>query len=249
MTIDLRRYVENKIYPYVENDIKDDLEACIGHIISKGKRSTVKGNGKILTVVGLSGGADSIATLFISKKIGFNPIAVTLDYGSLFYNNDYKKNVKRIAKKLGVKSIFIPINKKYFKIITDSLKNGKKPCKECVKLKVRQLEDICKEMRISFLVIGDMASIKNPIEVINKRLVRVNLPSLFCMDENDMIEASKKLTNENLVYACPVPFILKKYNIKLNDKLKILWIRKLLNWSKSLKEEEILKLLKDIMDS
>ena len=50
-------------------------------LISKGTKSVIKN--KIPAVVGLSGGADSIATLFLAKKMGFDPVAVTLYYGSL----------------------------------------------------------------------------------------------------------------------------------------------------------------------
>jgi len=246
MNIDLKRYMEKRVYPYVGNSIRENLESLMEPIISK-KRSIIKN--KIPAVVGLSGGADSIATLFLAKKMGFDPIAVTLEYGSLFYNHNYRKNIKTIVKKLGVKSIFVPIDKKYFRLITKDLKNDKKPCKLCVKIKVKQLENICKKRRISFLIIGDMASRNNPIEVINKRLVRINLPSLFRVNESNMIDISKKVIRENVIYACPVPSILKRYDIKLNDEQKVFWIKKLLNWRENLDKLETLELLKNVVDS
>lgn len=236
--------INEKVFSSLKKEVRDDLEPVISHVNSKKKLKS-----RIPAVVGLSGGADSIATLYIAKKIGFSPVAVTLDYGRSFYDSNYRKDIRKIARKLAVKSIFVPIDKRYFNLLTRQLKSGKKPCKSCVRMKVKQLEDVCRKMKISFLIWGDIASRENPIEVIDKKLVRISLPSLFYMNEKDMICISKKVTQKNVIYACPVPYMIKMRNIKLNDELKLFWIKKLKRWRENLDEAETLRLLKNVAES
>jgi predicted PP-loop superfamily ATPase len=249
MSIGVKTYLEKKVYPFVDSDVKKVLMSNIEPFLT----NYLKPTGKINTtsaaaIVGLSGGADSIATLFLAKRFGFEPIAVNLDYGTTLFNYDYKKGIKRIAKKLGVKSVSIPIGRRYLSLIARDLKKGNKPCKMCVEMKINQLKDICKKRNISFLIVGDMASTDKPIEIIDKKLVRINMPSIFSMNEKTMIDLSKKVTKDNVVYACPVPLLIKKYNIKLNDELKLFWIKKILNWNDSMGEKETFRLLRNIID-
>ena len=45
-------------------------------------------------VVALSGGVDSSFSLILAKALGFNPIAITIDPGTIILPNQYKQNIK-----------------------------------------------------------------------------------------------------------------------------------------------------------
>lgn len=53
-------------------------------------------------VVALSGGVDSSFSLILAKALGFNPIAITIDPGTIILPNQYKQNIKMITEKLNV---------------------------------------------------------------------------------------------------------------------------------------------------
>ena len=54
-------------------------------------------------VVALSGGVDSSFSLILAKKLGFNPVSITVDPGTIILPNQYKINIKTVTEKLNVK--------------------------------------------------------------------------------------------------------------------------------------------------
>ena len=48
-------------------------------------------------VVALSGGVDSSFSLILAKKLGFNPIAVTVNPGTIVLPKQFKENIKLIT--------------------------------------------------------------------------------------------------------------------------------------------------------
>ena len=55
-------------------------------------------------VVALSGGVDSSFSLIISAFLGFNPLAVTADPGSIVLPQHFKNNINNLCETLGVES-------------------------------------------------------------------------------------------------------------------------------------------------
>ena len=56
----------------------------------------------IEAVVALSGGVDSSFSLILAKKLGFNPIAVTVDPGTIILPKQFKRNIKLVTESLNV---------------------------------------------------------------------------------------------------------------------------------------------------
>ena len=73
---------------------------------------------KIEAVVALSGGVDSSFSLILAKKLGFNPVAVTVDPGTIILPNQFKKNIKVLIESLEVKHEYIEAD--YSDIIGES---------------------------------------------------------------------------------------------------------------------------------
>jgi len=210
------------------------------------KQYHVKESDRHLAVVGFSGGADSIATLYLSKKLGLNPIALNLDYG--FMPNYNKTILRNITKKMNIPLVFFKPGKTYYTKMIKILKQGKKPCNVCVKIKVEQLLNFTKENKIPFLVLGDFVSTGKKSIGIQKNIVRISLPGMLDMKEKDMIKISKKITKRKVAYACPIPYMVPDLNFKINNKLKKFWTNKLINWSENMNKKLFYKLMKNVVE-
>ena len=69
--------------------------------------------------------------LKLAKKLGFNPIAVTVDAGTIILPNQFKHNIKDLCELLDVKHQYISAD--YSEIIAESLNGKFHPCGKCSK--------------------------------------------------------------------------------------------------------------------
>ena len=60
------------------------------------ENNTFEESEKTEAVVALSGGVDSSFSLILAKYLGFNPIAITIDPGTIILPNQYKRNIKKL---------------------------------------------------------------------------------------------------------------------------------------------------------
>ena len=65
---------------------------------------------KPVAVVATSGGTDSSFSLILAKKLGFNPIAITVDPGTIVLPKQFKYNVDKLCEKLEVEHEYIPVD-------------------------------------------------------------------------------------------------------------------------------------------
>lgn len=95
---------------YASNFNKEHLEKELKLLLS------LKGTGdnKYDAMVGISGGKDSTATLYEIKRLGFTPLAFSLNTG--YYPKHIFQRAKEVARKLGVDHIEIDV-KKYIRQI------------------------------------------------------------------------------------------------------------------------------------
>lgn len=89
------RYIEN----FNKEPLKKELEFLKSFI----------GKGKYDAMVGISGGKDSTATLYQIKKMGFKPLAFTLDTG--YYPKHIFSRSKKVAKELDISHQHIDVRK------------------------------------------------------------------------------------------------------------------------------------------
>ena len=82
-------------------------------------------------IVALSGGTDSSFSLILAKKLGFNPIAVTVDPGTIVLPKQFKYNIDNLTKDLDVSHEYIPVD--YDDIIEESFTGRFHPCGRCSK--------------------------------------------------------------------------------------------------------------------
>ncbi|MGL6298195.1 MAG: ATPase, partial [Methanobacteriaceae archaeon] len=62
----------------------------------------INDNKDVKTIVALSGGVDSSYSLIVAKYLGFNPIAITVDPGTIVLPKHLKYNIENLCSKLNV---------------------------------------------------------------------------------------------------------------------------------------------------
>ncbi|MEN6293719.1 MAG: ATPase [Methanobacterium sp.] len=162
-------------------------------------------------VVALSGGVDSSFSLIISKFMGFNPIAVTVNPGNIILPRYFQKNVEALSAKLNVKHVYI--NVKIDDIINDSLEGRFHPCGRCSKVIEGAVLDYAKENKMEFLIYGDLLSTGNQSIVLGEDLIKINLPAMLSATKGEIKKlASKYDVYRKGGYGCPlINEVHKKY--------------------------------------
>ncbi|MFW6013586.1 MAG: TIGR00269 family protein [Nanoarchaeota archaeon] len=142
--------------------MKKDKE--FAELIERKVRQTIKKNQLLYKNqkigVGVSGGKDSMSTLFILKNLGYNVEAFIVDHGIGEYAKTNLENTKKLCKKLGVVLNIISIENIFGKSLTDMKKNLDKQgfdysyCMICGILKRYILNKNSQEHNLDVLVTG-----------------------------------------------------------------------------------------------
>ena len=73
----------------------------------KDSKSDAEEARKPVAVVASSGGTDSSFSLILAKKLGFNPISITVDPGTIVLPKQFKYNIDKLCEKLEVRHEYI----------------------------------------------------------------------------------------------------------------------------------------------
>ena len=105
-------------------------------------------------VVALSGGVDSSFSLILAKKLGFNPIAVTVDPGTIILPKQFKENIKSLTYELNISHEYIETD--YSDIVSESFTGKLHPCGRCSKNTSELVKEYAKSNEIPIIIFGDM---------------------------------------------------------------------------------------------
>ncbi|KZX10169.1 tRNA-specific 2-thiouridylase MnmA [Methanobrevibacter curvatus] len=208
--INLKKLLEIKIENSYNFDFKEHLK--------KNESEYDKNNHE--AIVALSGGVDSSFSLVLAKFLGFNPIAITVDAGSIILPKHYKKNIDNLTKEIGVEHKYI--KKDYSKIIHESLVQGRfHPCGRCSSKTGETLFNFGLENDIDTVIFGDMLAtgsqcITNKILNYNgekKKMYRLNLPASLSIAKQEIKQVIADYKVESIGgFGCPLLFeVHKKY--------------------------------------
>ena len=172
-------------------------------------------------VVALSGGVDSSFSLILAKHLGFNPIAITVDPGTIILPNQYKKNIKLICDSLNVKHEYLDAD--YSDVIKESLSGKLHPCGRCSKNTSKIAKQYAIDNDIPIIIFGDMLA--TGTQCINKQeesLYRLNLPASLSTGKQEIKSLIRKYDlKEFKGFGCPLLYevhknypYLKKYSIQ-----------------------------------
>lgn len=109
---------------------------------------------KPVAIVALSGGTDSSFSLILAKKLGFNPIAITVDPGTIVLPKQFKQNIDKLVEDLDVPHEYIQVD--YGELIEESFTGRFHPCGRCSKIIEDTLYKYALENEIPIVIFGDM---------------------------------------------------------------------------------------------
>ena len=140
---------------------------------------------KIEAVVALSGGVDSSFSLILAKKLGFNPIAITVDPGTIILPNQFKKNIKLLTESLDISHEYIEVD--YSEVIGESFTGKVHPCGRCSKNTSEVIKKYAKDREIPIIIFGDMlATGSQCINLQEDSLYRLNLPASLSVGKQEI---------------------------------------------------------------
>ena len=128
-------------------------------------------------IVALSGGVDSSFSLILTKLMGFNPLAVTVDPGNIILPSYFKNNVENLSKNLNVPHKYIDVDMS--SIVNDALEGRIHPCGRCSQTIETALLEYAKKSGIPFLIFGDFLATGSQSIVSMDGFWRINLPAMF----------------------------------------------------------------------
>ena len=147
--------------------------------------NTFKESENVEAVVALSGGVDSSFSLILAKKLGFNPIAVTVDPGTIILPNQFKQNIKLITESLDISHEYIEVD--YSDIISESFTGNVHPCGRCSKNTSEFVKKYAKDKKIPIIIFGDMlATGSQCINLQEDSLYRLNLPASLSVGKQEI---------------------------------------------------------------
>ena len=135
-------------------------------------------------VVALSGGTDSSFSLIVSTYLGFKPLAVTADPGSIVLPQHFKNNINNLCMALGVDHHYIGLD--FSDIIHESFEGRFHPCGRCSKMIHQAVISHAKENNINIVIFGDMLSTGSQSLVYKDDILRVNLPAFLGASKQEM---------------------------------------------------------------
>ena len=164
----------------------------------------------IETVVALSGGVDSSFSLILAKKLGFNPIAVTVDPGTIILPKQFKNNIELLTESLDIKHEYIKTD--YSDIIEESFTGKLHPCGRCSKNTSELVKEYAKTKEIPIIVFGDMlATGSQCINLQDDSLYRLNLPASLCVGKQEITSLIRNYDlKEFNGFGCPLLYEVHK---------------------------------------
>ena len=154
-------------------------------------------------IVALSGGVDSSFSLIVAKLLGFNPVAVTVDPGSIILPSYFKKNINGLTSKLNVSHEYLPVN--MGEVIENSLEGRIHPCGKCSKTIEDSLLEYAEKSEIPFIIFGDFLATGSQSTVRLNGFWRLNLPAMLSATKGETRSVSGYFDVESVGgYGCPL---------------------------------------------
>ena len=182
---------------------------------------------KPVAIVATSGGTDSSFSLILAKKLGFNPISITVDPGTIVLPKQFKYNIDKLCEKLEVQHEYISVD--YSDLIAEAFTGRFHPCGRCSKIIEETLYKYAADYDIKIVNFGAMLATGSQCiteQVLEsdsgKTLFRLNLPAALSVSklENKSLTSDYDL-NKIQGFGCPLLYevhskfpYMKKYSIQ-----------------------------------
>ena len=132
-------------------------------------------------VVALSGGTDSSFSLILAKKLGFNPIAITVDPGTIVLPKQFKQNIDKLTEELGVEHEYIEVD--YSNLVEESFTGRFHPCGRCSKVIEETVYQYAIDNDIPMVIFGDMLATGS--QCISEQIINLDADDVDDADVDD----------------------------------------------------------------
>ena len=152
---------------------------------------------KPVAVVALSGGTDSSFSLILAKKLGFNPIAVTVDPGTIVLPKQFKQNIDKLVNDLEVPHEYIEVD--YSDLIEESFTGRFHPCGRCSKIIEDTVYKYAIDNDVPIVIFGDMLATGS--QCINEQICNfdVNKKQIGETCENELDDVDEGVNNHKII--------------------------------------------------
>ena len=152
---------------------------------------------KPVAVVALSGGTDSSFSLILAKKLGFNPIAVTVDPGTIVLPKQFKQNVDKLVNDLEVPHEYIEVD--YSDLIEESFTGRFHPCGRCSKIIEDTVYKYAIDNEVPIVIFGDMLATGS--QCINEQICNFdeNKKQIGETCENELDDVDEGVNNHKII--------------------------------------------------
>ena len=152
---------------------------------------------KPVAVVALSGGTDSSFSLILAKKLGFNPIAVTVDPGTIVLPKQFKQNIDKLVNDLEVPHEYIEVD--YSDLIEESFTGRFHPCGRCSKIIEDTVYKYAIDNDVPIVIFGDMLA--TGTQCINEQICNFdeNKKQIGETCENELDDVDEGVNNHKII--------------------------------------------------
>ena len=152
---------------------------------------------KPVAVVALSGGTDSSFSLILAKKLGFNPIAVTVDPGTIVLPKQFKQNIDKLVNDLEVPHEYIGVD--YSDLIEESFTGRFHPCGRCSKIIEDTVYKYAIDNDVPIVIFGDMLATGS--QCINEQICNFdeNKKQIGETCENELDDVDEGVNNHKII--------------------------------------------------
>lgn len=152
---------------------------------------------KPVAVVALSGGTDSSFSLILAKKLGFNPIAVTVDPGTIVLPKQFKQNIDKLVNDLEVPHEYIEVD--YSDLIEESFTGRFHPCGRCSKIIEDTVYEYAIDNDVPIVIFGDMLATGS--QCINEQICNFdeNKKQIGENAENELGDVDEEVNNHKVI--------------------------------------------------
>ena len=151
----------------------------------RGRNAEFEESEEHLCIVALSGGADSTASLILTKRAELNPLSVTVEASPYLVTPSLKKCIEEFCLRLHVPHEFLDRRKEFLDIFSGALSGGYHPCGRCHDVVVKEVLEYAKRKDIRTVVFGDMLSCGSESVKMVDDVVRINLPAMLAMTKEE----------------------------------------------------------------
>ena len=143
-------------------------------------------------VVGFSGGIDSTAMLSVSKRLGLEPLAATIDAGGWMLPKEVRTWIKNVVGRLGIEHAYIKGDERIFGLVLKLARAGRRhPCRMCHEEIQRAVLRFALEAGTPMVGFGDLLPTGRYsiywLKVGGRRLLRLNLMAALALFKTDTI--------------------------------------------------------------